>query len=203
MRFPRSMLISALTAAIAGGGVAFEPMTVAKAANPCAPKAANPCAPKAANPCAPKAANPCAATSAPAVDKALFLRPKGTRLAKGNHAQLVKEGKALAMDTKLGTSGLSCNSCHLNNAAFMPSFAKPYPHQIAMVKERADVKSPVRLDEMVQFCMVVPMAAKPLPWKSRSLAALTAYFGEVQKTFRAPAPEGSSPAKAANPCAAK
>jgi cytochrome c len=37
----------------------------------------------------------------------------------------------------------------------------------------------VSLDEMVQFCMVVPMAAKPLAWDSKELAALTAYAGEV------------------------
>ncbi len=169
-----------------------------KAANPCAPKAANPCAPKAANPCAPKAANPCAGK--PEVDPKLVLRPKGTSLAQGNHAQLVKQGEALFKDTKLSTSGISCQSCHLDNDNFAPSFAKPYPHQVAMAKEKGGVAS-VQLDEMVQFCMVVPMAAKPLRWDSRELAALTAYSGELQKAFsKQPQKTG---AKGANPCAAK
>jgi len=54
----------------------------------------------------------------------------------------------------------------------------------------------VHLDEMVQLCMLGPMAAKPLDWKSRELAALVAYTETQQKTFK--------PSKAAsNPCAAK
>lgn len=62
---------------------------------------------------------------------------------------------------------------------------KGYPHEVAMAKDKGGVKS-VQLDEMVQFCMVVPMEAKPLPWNSKELAALTAYTAELQKRFRAP-----------------
>jgi cytochrome c len=163
--------------------------------NPCAAgKAVNPCAPKAANPCAAKAANPCAAGSQ--VDPKLVLRPKGTKLMQGNRAELVKEGEKLFRNPKLSTNGMSCNSCHENVGGFMPSFAKPYPHEVAMAKEKGGVKK-VHLDEMVQFCMVVPMEAKPLPWNSRELAALTAYTAELQKSFQAQA------AKPVNPCAAK
>lgn len=42
----------------------------------------------------------------------------------------------------------------------------------------------VHLDEVVQGCMIMPMAAKPLPWDSKELAALTAYPASLQKTFK-------------------
>jgi len=153
----------------------------------------NPCA--MSNPCSAK--NPCAAKS-DRIDPALVKRPAGTLLAKGNHNELVKEGKVLWNDTKLSSNGMSCNTCHQNNAAFSASFAKPYPHKIGMVKERAGIKGAVRLDEMVQFCMLAPMAAKPFPWDSRELAALTAYAAEVQKSYKA----SRAAKKPQNPCGA-
>jgi len=189
-------------------GLAFAaPFAVAAASNPCAAK--NPCSAK--NPCAmPGGAaskNPCAAASGK-VDPKLVTRPAGYKPYKGDHAALVKSGEALWKDTKLSTNGSSCATCHSSpTAMFAPTFAKPYPHQVAMTEERAGVKQ-VQLDEMVQFCMVVPMAAKPLPWDSKELAALTAYAGDLQKKFKAnsgaAAPSGGmNPCGAKNPCAAR
>ena len=191
-----AMLAAAMT--ISGGMMAAVGSSDvrAQAANPCAPKAANPCAPKAANPCAPKAANPCAGK--PGLDSKLFLRPKGTNLAGGNRAQLVKQGEALFKSTKLSTNDMSCQSCHANNENFAATFSKPYPHEVAMAKEQGGVAK-IKLDEMIQLCMVVPMASKPLRWDSQELSALTAYTGELQTAFRK---QASSPkAKSANPCA--
>lgn len=92
-------------------------------------------------------------------------------------------GKKLFNDTKLSTNGMSCASCHANHGAFQASFAKPYPHTVAMAKDQLGRKT-VHLDEMVQGCMVMPMAAKPLPWDSKELAALTAYTAVLQKSFK-------------------
>jgi cytochrome c len=168
---------------------------VALAAALPAAHAANPC-----NPCAAK--NPCAAGAA--LDPALITRPAGTRLATGKRAALVTEGRKLWSDKTLSSNGLSCATCHAGNASFSPGFAQPYPHRVAMADEKFGVKQ-VRLDEMVQGCMVMPMAAKPLPWDSRKLAALTAYAGEVQKTFKPAAASGANPCAATpgNPCAAR
>jgi cytochrome c len=173
-----------MAAALAGAVALAVAAPGAATANPC-----NPCAPKSRNPCAAK--NPCAAAAA--VDPKLITRPKGTKLYTGNPAELRKEGERLWNDTKLSTNGMSCNTCHQNNGAFNASFAQPYPHKVAMVQEKAGLKT-IRMDEMVQICMVVPMAAKPLPWDSRELAALTAYTAQVQKDFQR---------AAKNPCAAK
>ena len=146
-----------------------------------------------ANPCAAK--NPCAAGSK--VNPKLITRPAGSKLAPGKTADLLKEGERLWNDKTLSTNGVACQTCHQGNASFNASFAKPYPHAVAMVGEKAGLKQ-IRLDEMVQICMVVPMASKPLPWDSRELAALTAYKAQVQKGFKPAQAKG-----AANPCAAK
>lgn len=169
----------------------------AQTRNPCAPKAANPCAPKAANPCAPKTG---ASADKPEIAPKLVLRPAGTKLASGKKADLVKRGKTLFNSTKLSTNGLSCANCHQNLENFANDFAKPYPHQVAMANEKSGLAE-IQLDEMVQLCMIVPMAAKPLKWDSRELAALTAYTSELQTEFqKRPKKAG---AKAANPCAPK
>ena len=218
------LCLIALTAAsctsseVSSGPSSPATMTMAQAANPCAAKnpcamkaanpcaAKNPCAMKAANPCNPCAAkNPCGA-AAP-IDPARITRPAGTTLFAGTQAQLIAEGERLWNDRSLGTSGLSCQTCHLNHANFNPSFAQAYPHPVAMAQQRAGVQQ-VALDEMVQFCMVVPMASQPLAWESKELAALTAYSGQVQQAFiRAAAanPCMLKPATAnpCNPCAAK
>jgi cytochrome c len=132
------------------------------------------------------------------VDPKLVTRPKGTKLADAPRAELLKDGERLWKDTKLSTNGLACQTCHQNNAAFKATFAKPYPHLVEMPKARAGLKQ-VHIDEMVQLCMLIPMASKPLPWDSKDLAALSAYSLQVQKTFK---PGAAQPA-AANPCAAK
>ncbi len=188
--------VNLLGATLVAAGLAAIPQAAfAQAANPCAPKAANPCAPKAANPCAAKFE----------VDAKLVTRPAGTKLAQGKHADLAKEGEKLFKDTKLSTNGMACGTCHTNNDNFMPTFAKPYPHEVEMAKEKGGVAR-VGLDEMVQFCMVVPMATKPLPWDSRQLAALTAYTADLQKKFQADAKKAAAnpcaPKKAVNPCSA-
>jgi cytochrome c len=169
------------------------------AANPCATKT-NPCAAKnpcAANPCAAK--NPCAAGAK--IEPTLITRPAGTKLAMADRAALITQGERLWQDLSLSTNGLTCQTCHINHGSFLATFSQPYPHTVAMAKERAGMEK-IDIDEMVQLCMVVPMAAKPLPWNSRELAALSAYSLEVQKTFKPSAqPAAANPCAVKNPCA--
>lgn len=110
---------------------------------------------------------------------AATVRPIGYKPVKGD----ASGGKVLFNDTKLSTNGMACASCHANNGAFSASFAKPYPHTVAMARDQLGRKS-VHLDEMIQVCMIMPMAAKPLPWNSKELADLSAYVAELQKTFK-------------------
>jgi mono/diheme cytochrome c family protein len=92
-------------------------------------------------------------------------------------------GEKLFFDKKLSTNGMSCATCHANNASFTNSFAKPYPHKVAMANDDLGIKT-IHLDEMIQACMVMPMQAKPLPWNSKELADLTAYTASLQNTFK-------------------
>lgn len=167
--------------------------------NPCKTSAGNPCA--ASNPCNPCAAcnpcNPCAATK---IDPSEFVRPAGVSVNPCG-ANLVAEGKLLWNDPKLSTNDLACGSCHDGGALFNASFEQPYPHKVAMPHQRAGVDK-VTVDEMVQFCMVVPMQQKALPWNSRELAALSAYSLELQKnfSFNPCAASPNNPCAAANPC---
>ena len=80
------------------------------------------------------------------------------------------------------------------------SFAEPYPHAVAMAKDRAGLDQ-VTAAEMVQLCMVIPMAAEPLDYGSLELAALTAHVEQLQAGFD-PSKTGAMNPCAANPCAA-
>jgi hypothetical protein len=157
--------------------------------------AANPCA---ANPCA---ANPCAGMDLP-VDG---IRQGDRELDAHGMSQvdLAARGAELWNDKSLsGTGATSCSTCHSGDGTGMmnASFAQPYPHPVAMAKDRAGLET-VTAAEMVQLCMAIPMAAEPLDYGSVELAALTARVLQLQKGFGASAEGGMNPC-AANPCAA-
>ncbi|MFQ5747627.1 MAG: cytochrome c peroxidase [Gemmatimonadota bacterium] len=158
----------------------------------------------AANPCA---ANPCAANpSAGGGDLDASLIVQGDKvLNTGGHSQaeLVALGEKLWNDKSLSGSGqTSCSSCHVGKYAMMnATFAEPFPHYVKMGKDRAGL-SEVTAAEMVQLCMIVPMANEPLDWNSVELAALAAYTEDIQTGFDASMAGGGMNPCAANPCAA-
>lgn len=163
--------------------------------NPCNPcdgkEMKNPC-----NPC-----NPCGGGAQ--LNPQLIRQPKGTNVA--SSVKLIKEGERLFNDNKLGKSGLSCATCHVQvdggpYGAMMSTFEKPYPHYVKMAQDKAGLKE-VNAAEMVQFCMMVPMKADPLPWGSKDLAALTSYVLDVQKGFKkSKVSKGMNPCNPCNPC---
>ncbi len=168
--------------------------------NPCAAKVPNPCAAKSSNPCAAKNRNPCNPCGGAKVDPAKFRQPEGAKLAGGDPASLRTEGERLWNDTSLGKSGAACSTCHYQSYGQMqPGFAKPYPHPVDMPAQRAGV-SEVNAAEMVQFCMIVPMAAEPLPWSSPELAALTAYVESLQSGYKDVDGTPGNPCASKNPC---
>ena len=157
--------------------------------------AANPCA---ANPCA---ANPCAGMDLP-VDA---IRQGDRQL--DDHGMswddLAARGAELWNDKSLsGTGATSCSTCHTGDGTAMmnASFAEPYPHPVAMAKDRAGLEQ-VNAAEMVQLCMAIPMTAAPLDYGSVELAALAAHVEQLQGGFDASKAGGMNPC-AANPCAA-
>jgi hypothetical protein len=110
-----------------------------------------------------------------------------------SNAELVAKGGELWNDKSLSSTGATaCSSCHMDYAMINASFAEPYPHPVKMAKERAGLDE-VTAAEMVQLCMVIPMAAEPLDWGSLELAALSAHVEDLQSGFE-------TPTGAANPC---
>lgn len=109
-------------------------------------------------------------------------RPEGYSPYQGNVADLRAKGEKLFNDTSLSSNGLACATCHANGAGYNATFKNEYPHPVAMGKRDFGMDM-VYLDEMVQICMVAPMAAEPLEWGSEELAALTEYSRVQQKEF--------------------
>lgn len=112
----------------------------------------------------------------------LVSRPAGYQPYQGDTGSLAEKGKALFNDTSLSSNGLSCATCHTDGAGYADSFRQDYPHTVAMGKRDFSMDS-VHLDEMVQICMVAPMANDPLAWDSEELAALTEYMRIEQEKF--------------------
>lgn len=110
-------------------------------------------------------------------------RPEGYTPYQGDAGSLAEKGEALFNDTSLSSNGLACATCHANGAGYADTFSNDYPHFVAMGKSDFGMDM-VHLDEMVQICMVAPMAADPLDWASEELAALTEYSRIEQEKFR-------------------
>lgn len=159
----------------------------------------------AANPCAAAMAeNPCAAGGMDMALPIAAIRQDGRALsAHGNTMeQLIDMGKKLWSDPSLsGTGATSCSTCHAGDGTAMmnATFDQPYPHEVAMAKEKAGLEK-VNAAEMVQLCMAIPMNAKPLDYGSVELAALTAFVTELHANSRGSTALGG--ADAMNPCAA-
>ncbi len=135
----------------------------------------NPCS---KNPCMAK--NPCATKNIP-------IRKKPIKDA----AMLKEMSEKLWGDTKLGKSGLSCSTCHLNGSGLKK---EPFPKFINMA---GDI---VTMDQMINFCMTNPMKGKPLAWNSQEMTALAAY---VTANSRESAPASMNPCTMKNPCGMK
>lgn len=180
------ILLSSFTAALVMGCGGASPST--QAANPCGagnPCAHNPCGdmnPCGDNPCGdmnPCGDNPCGASNpcggAAAGGASAVQEPSGWTANTGGlgDAALLAKGDALWNDKSLSKGGtMACQTCHGTDKMYKPSFAKAYPHEVAMAKKRLGLAQ-VSAAEMVQFCMVTPMKNAPLAWDSVELAALT------------------------------
>ncbi len=101
-------------------------------------------------------------------------------------AKSIANGKMLFSDTSLGTSGLTCNSCHAEGGTkegkmgetIVPAWdnlAPKYPKYFKMAKRV------YTLEQVVQFCIVNPLKGKALAWDSQKLTDLTAYCASVKK----------------------
>ena len=135
-----------------------------------------------------ESANPCAGMAA---DEINFFREEKFK----SLADAIAYGKKLAGDPKLGESGDSCDKCHKGGRSFKKSFLLSYPHYVKMP---LDV---VSLDQMINFCMLNPMATKALPYGSLEMTGLAAYTQAVYAKEYAKK-IANNPCAAKNPCMA-
>jgi len=104
-------------------------------------------------------------------------------------AKSVANGMKLFNDKELGTSGMTCNSCHMEGgtkAGKMGEMAVPawdnlapqYPKYFMMAKRV------MTLDQVVNWCIKEPLKGKPLAWDDQKLTDLTAYCASVKKAMK-------------------
>jgi thiosulfate dehydrogenase len=100
-------------------------------------------------------------------------------------AASVESGKALFYDESLGTSGMTCNSCHMEGgtmAGKMGDMAIPawdhlgakYPKYFAMAKRV------MTLSQVVNWCIDHPLEGQAFTWDDQKLTDLTAYVASVK-----------------------
>jgi len=161
---------------------------VAEAANPCNPCSMkhNPCSmKKMANPCNPcsmkhnpcsmkKMANPCNPCSMKANPCSMNPCSSGKQLTRphafNSFQEAVDMGKKMWNDDTLGTSGVACLSCHADFDLLNLEKNQNFPHYVKLV---GDV---VTLDQMINYCMLNPMAGKELDPDSKEMTAMAAYY---------------------------
>ena len=96
----------------------------------------------------------------------------------------VERGKGLFMDASLGTTGMSCNSCHVEGGmkagkmgdveiAPFAHIAKRYPRYFKMAGRV------MTLDQVINWCILTPMEGTPLAWNDQRLSDLAAYVASV------------------------
>ena len=103
----------------------------------------------------------------------------------------IEHGKALFGDPKLGTTGKSCNDCHVEGGTKdgqmgkMPikafdNLGPKYPKYFMMANRV------VTLDQMVNWCIITPMKGTALPWDDQGLADLVAYTASIKAPVKPP-----------------
>jgi cytochrome c len=97
----------------------------------------------------------------------------------------VARGKALFMDPKLGTTGQTCNTCHMKggtvagkmgdmNLKAFDALNAAYPKYWMMAKKV------MTLDQVVNWCIMTPLKGETLAWDDVRLTDLTAYCASVK-----------------------
>jgi len=96
----------------------------------------------------------------------------------------IARGKAMFSDAKLGTNGMTCNSCHTMGG----SMGGKMGDMTTMAFDALNTKFPkywmmanrvVTLDQAVNYCIVGPLKGKALAWDSQELTDLVAYCASV------------------------
>ncbi len=116
---------------------------------------------------------------------------------KAEFLKAVERGKTLFNDQSLGTTGQSCNSCHVDggtkDATIGKMQMKAYHNERAKFpKYSMAVNREVTLDQVINWCIIGPMKGTALPWDDQRLTDLVAYVVSVNPGPMAPSPPTGS-----------
>ncbi len=100
-------------------------------------------------------------------------------------AKSVERGFALFSDKKLGTSGKTCNDCHMNggmkDAKMGDMTLKAFDNLGAKYPMfMAGAKRVMTLDQVVNYCITNPLKGQALAWDDQRLTDLVAYCASVK-----------------------
>jgi len=86
--------------------------------------------------------------------------------------KMVKRGDELWHDRSLGTNGMACNMCHPDATVTHPETFPKYKTMLGRV---------ITAQEMINWCIMVPLQGKGFPIGSSELTALEAYMNDQNK----------------------
>ena len=97
----------------------------------------------------------------------------------------VERGKVLFNDPALGTTEMSCNSCHWEGGTKPGTMGemeiKPFMNVAASFPKHVMMAQKViTLDQIINMCIMMPMKGTPLKWDDQRLADLSAYVASVK-----------------------
>ncbi len=92
---------------------------------------------------------------------------KDLDLWKSEYLSVVKEGRKVFTDTKLGTNTVTCNECHPNAASTHPETYPKFQKQLGKV---------ATIGEMINWCIANPLEGKKIALDDPRMTALISYI---------------------------
>ncbi|QOP44531.1 cytochrome C [Sulfurimonas sediminis] len=88
------------------------------------------------------------------------------------YKSVVKEGRKVFTDTKLGTNTVTCNECHPNATNTHPETYPKFQKQLGKV---------ATMGEMINWCIANPLEGKKMALDNPKMTALIAYITHERK----------------------
>lgn len=100
---------------------------------------------------------------------------KDLDLWKAEYLSVVKDGRKVFTDPKLGTNTVTCNECHPNAANTHPETYPKFQKQLGKV---------ATISEMINWCIANPLEGVRMALDDPRMTALIAYITEERKNVK-------------------
>lgn len=91
------------------------------------------------------------------------------------YQSVVKEGRKVFTNTKLGTNTVTCNQCHPNAANTHPETYPKFQKQLGKV---------ATMSEMINWCIANPLEGKKMALDDPKMTAIIAYITEERRDVK-------------------